>query len=202
MNWKTLEKTMGRMGLMGLRCAGMLPLAALSAENGKGYEAFKIVRTRNIFDPNRKPVRVEPPPRASTPPRPRSSTFTLTGTMVREGRSLAFFGGSRSEFSKVISVGDSVANYKIAAIEPGQVELEREGKKVTLAIGKPFTIESAPGAAAEPDEPEAPAEGTKTEGTEGTKPPDAPAPPTGGDAKSEIIRKMMEKRAKEKEMGK
>ena len=201
MNWKTLEKTMGRMGLMGLMCAGMLPLAALSAENGKGYEAFKIVRTRNIFDPNRKPVRNEAP-RAPEPRRPRSSTFTLTGTMVREGRSLAFFGGSRSEFSKVISVGDSVANYKITTIEPGQVELEREGKKMTLAIGKPFTIESAPGAVAEPDEPEPPAEGAKTEGAEGTKTTDAaaPAPPTGGDAKSEILRKMMERRAKE--MGK
>ena len=132
MNWKTLKKPMGRMRLMGLMCAGMLPLAASSAENGKGYEAFKIVRTRNIFDPNRKPVR-EAPPRASTPSRPRSSTFTLTGTMVREGRSLAFFGGSRSEFSKVISVGDSVANYKITAIEPSQVELEHEGKKLSAA---------------------------------------------------------------------
>ena len=199
MNWKTLKKPMGRMRLMGLMCAGMLPLAASSAENGKGYEAFKIVRTRNIFDPNRKPVR-EAPPRASTPSRPRSSTFTLTGTMVREGRSLAFFSGTRSEFSKVISVGDSVANYKITAIEPSQVELEHEGKKLTLAIGKPFQIESAPGAAAEPDEPETPEEGTKTEGAEGTKTTDAPAPPAGTDAKSEILRKMMERRAKE--MGK
>ena len=179
--------------------AAMLALAGAQAADAKGYDAFKGVRTRNIFDPNRKAVRLEAS-RSSEPRKPRSSSFTLTGTMVREGRSLAFFSGSRSEFSKVISVGDSVANYKVTTIEPGQVELERDGKKLTLAIGKLFQIESAPGAPPEPDEPEEPA---KTEGTEGTKTTDAaapPAPPAGGDAKSETMRKMMEKRAKE--MGK
>ena len=134
--------------------AVVLPLGAQAAD-AKGYDAFKGVRTRNIFDPNRKAVRIEAP-RSSEPRKPRSSSFTLTGTMVREGRSLAFFSGSRTEFSKVISVGDSVANYKVTAIEPGQVELDRDGKKLTLAIGKPFTIESVPGAPPEPDEPEAP----------------------------------------------
>ena len=179
----------------------LLPLIAHAAESAKGYDAYKLVRTRNIFDPNRKAVRIEAP-RSNTPTRPRSSTFTLTGTMVREGRSLAFFSGSRSEFSKVISVGDSVANFKITAIEPSQVELEHEGKKMTLAIGKPFQIEGKPGdpVEAEPAE-EAPAAADGTNVANGTTPPaPATAPPAGGDAKSEIIRKMMEKRAKE--MGK
>lgn len=187
-------------GWIGL--VGLIGLIEPAAGADKGYDAFKIVRTRNIFDPNRKPP-VREVPRAPEPRRPRSSTFTLTGTMVREGRSLAFFSGSRSDFSKVISVGDSVANFKITAIEPGQVELEHEGKKVTLAIGKPFTIESAPG---EPEPPEeaapAPPDGTNgTDGTNAAAPPQpTAAPPAGGDAKSEILRKMMERRAKE--MGK
>ncbi len=168
-----------------------------NAADAKGYDAFKAVRTRNIFDPNRKAVRVEAP-RPSAPSRPRSSTFTLTGTMVREGRSLAFFSGSRSEFSKVIGVGDSVANYKVTGIEPSQVELEHEGKKLTLVIGTPFRIEGKPGdpLEAEPAE-EAAATPTATTATDGAAP---PAPPAGGDAKSEILRKMMERRAKE--MGK
>ena len=182
-------------------CAVLSPLAD-AAEPAKGYDAFRLVRTRSIFDPNRKPVRVEAPRAAA--PRTRSSSFTLTGTMVRDGRSLAFFSGSRSEFSKVIGVGDSVANYKIAAIEPSQVELEHEGKKVTLAIGQPFKIEPQPGEPAEPDEPE---DAAKTEGTDGTKttdgtsaptPPNAPPPASGsGNSKDEIMRRMMERRAKE-----
>ena len=180
--------------------AALLTIGAQAAGDAKGYDAYKIVRTRNIFDPNRKVVRETPPPqRASTPSRPRSSTFTLTGTMVREGRSLAFFSGSKSEFSKVISVGDSVANLKITAIEPAQVELEREGKKVILLIGKTFQIEGKPGDPEPADEPAANADET----TPPTPTDAAAAPaaaPTGSDAKSEIIRKMMENRAKE--MGK
>ena len=182
--------------LAGFIAALLLPLITRGADGGKGYDAYKLVRTRNIFDPNRKAVRIEAP-RSNTPSRPRASSFTLTGTMVREGRSLAFFSGSRSEFSKVISVGDSVANFKITAIEPAQVDLEHEGKKMTLAIGKPFQIEGKPG---DPVEAE-PVEEAATNATDSAAPP-APAatPPAGGDAKSEIIRKMMEKRAKE--MGK
>ena len=184
----------------------MLSIDADAAEAAKGYDAFRLMRTRNIFDPNRKPVRVEAP--RPSAPRTRSSSFTLTGTMVRDGRSLAFFSGTRSEFSKVIGVGDSVANYKIASIEPSQVELEHDGKKLTLAIGQPFKIEPQPGDPVEPDEPE---DAAKTEGTEGTKttdgtsapatpgaPPNAPPPASGsGNSKDEIMRRMMERRAKE-----
>ena len=183
-----------------LAFAALSSMTIYAADGAKGYEAYKVVRTRNIFDPNRKVVRIEAP-RPSTPPRPRSSTFTLTGTMVREGKSLAFFGGSRSEFSKVISVGDSVANYKITAIEPAQVELEHEGKKVTLTIGKPFQIEAKPGDPEPAEEPAPAPDGTPaTSATDGAAPPAPAAPPAGGDAKSEILRRMMERRAKE--MGK
>ena len=191
--------------LAGFIAALLLPLITRGADGGKGYDAYKLVRTRNIFDPNRKAVRIEAS-RSNTPSRPRASSFTLTGTMVREGRSLAFFSGSRSEFSKVISAGDSVANYKITAIQPSQVELEHEGKKMTLAIGKPFQIEGKPGdpVEAEPVE-EAAADGANaTKAADATAPPAAAAaaaaPPAGGDAKGEILRKMMERRAKE--MGK
>ena len=178
--------------------AGLLPqTGAFAADGSSGYDAYKMVRTRNIFDPNRKAVREAPPARVSAPSRPRSSSFTLTGTMIRDGRSLAFFSGSRSEFSKVISVGDSVANYKITAIEPAQVLLEHEGKQVTLVIGTPFQIEGIPGDP-EPEEPAAVADGpTATPPTDGAAPSPGTAAPAGTDAKSEILRRMMERRAKE-----
>ena len=171
--------------------ASVPPAGALAVERGKGYDAYKLVRTRNIFDPNRKAVR-EAPPQNAPAPRSRASTFTLTGTMVREGRSLAFFSGSRAEFSKVIPVGDSVAKYKITAIAPAQVELEHDGKKLTLEIGKPFQIEGLPGEPEPPEEP-APPEATEPKATEAA-PPGAPA---GTDPKTEILRRMMERRAKE-----
>lgn len=181
--------------------ATLLTISARAADAPKGYDAYKVVRTRNIFDPNRKAVREAPPARSNTPARPRSSSFTLTGTMVREGRSLAFFSGSRSEFSKVISVGDSVADFKVIAIEPGEVALERDGKKMALAIGKPFQIEGKPGDPVEAEEPAPSAEGaTPPASPESGAAPAPSAPPAGSDAKSEVLRKMMERRAKE--MGK
>ena len=178
--------------------AVFLPLTTASGADGaKGYEAYKRVRTRNIFDPNRKAVR-EAAPQNAPPPRSRTSTFTLTGTMVREGRSLAFFSGSRSEFSKVISVGDSVANYKITAIAPAQVELEHDGKKLTLEIGKPFQIEGSPGEPEPPEEPAAAPDATnEPNATDASAPGAPPSVPAGADPKNEILRRMMERRAKE-----
>ncbi len=185
------------LGIAGL----MRPAGSRAEEAVKSYDTYKTVRTRNIFDPNRRAVRESTPTQrtSSYTPRTRSSTFTLTGTMVREGRSLAFFSGSRSEFSKVIAVGDAVANYKVTAIEPAQVELERDGKKMTLAIGKPFQIEGVPGdpepaeePAAAAGEPGAAAPGSTPPATTSTNP-----APGGSDAKSEVLRRMMERRAKE-----
>ena len=75
--------------------------------------------------------------------------------------------------------------------------LRIEGKKVTLQIGQPFQIEGKPG------DPEPPEDSPHPDGTDGTNstnaapPSAAPAAPAGTDAKSEIMRKMMERRAKE-----
>src|SRR5438874_12128312 len=89
-----------------------------SASASKGFDAYPAVKTRNIFDPNRKPVRIDSSQESRSPSekRMRPSYFTLTGTMVAEGRSLAFFSGSRSEFSKVIPIGETVAGYKVISI--------------------------------------------------------------------------------------
>ena len=65
------------------------------------------------------------------------------------------------------------------------------------AIGKPFQIEGKPGDPEPPEESVPPSDGpTAPAVPDGTAPP-ASAPPPGGDAKSEILRKMMERRAKE-----
>lgn len=161
----------------------------------KGYDAFSLVRTRNIFDSNRRAARNEPPPDSrSSVGAPRPSSFTLTGTMVAEGRSLAFFSGSRSEYSKVIPVGEVVAGYKVVAITPMQAELERDGKRMVLAVGHRFQIEGSS------DEPSGP-ETSGPEASPAPTPPDpnaaaTPAPAPTSD-KTEILRRMMERRQKE-----
>ena len=158
----------------------------------EGFEGFKNVRGKNIFDPSRRGLRIETAASTSmAPPSSRGRTLALTGTMVTDGKALAFFGGSAAEGSRVISAGNSVAGYKLTAITPTQVSLEHEGKSVTLEVGKQISFEGASGAptAGGPiveaaAEPSGDATGTPS------------IPGVAGD-KAEILRRMMERRAKE-----
>src|SRR5688572_11427882 len=72
--------------MFGVGCSmfDVLPLSAHAADPpAKGYDAFRLVQTRHIFDPNR-----QPPPRAETRREltrtSRSNYLALTGTMVTE----------------------------------------------------------------------------------------------------------------------
>ena len=183
---------------LGLLLAGNAGTQA--AEKTPGFEAFRVLRTKNMFDPNRRPARIEAAPRPSAPAlENRSSSLSLTGTMVTDGKTLAFFTGTRADYSKVVSVGDTIADGKITAIRPTEVELERGGKPTVLAVGKQLQIDGAPSdvpaaeAAAAPPPGAAPAE------------PSAPAPAPGGPTtppatsndKSDVLRRMMERREKE-----
>lgn len=162
----------------------------------KGYEAFRYVRTRNIFDPTRRGTRLDASPVASTSNSThRSGALALTGTMVTDGRALAFFGGAEN---RVIGVGDSVAGFKVSKITPAQVSLERDGRGLLLDVGRQIALEGPGGeplAGAPVIEAASAAAGpSAVPGVPGMPP--APPNPGGGD-KSEILRRMMERRAQE-----
>lgn len=156
---------------------------------GKGYEAFKGMRTKNIFDPERRGPRIESAPAATASNRP--DFLALTGTMVTTGKTLAFFVGSRSEFNKVLSVREKIAHYTVASITPSHVELEKEGKLLTLAIGKQLAMDGT-GTVSE-------STGAGAAGPSNTAPAGANmAPPPGVPAdKAEVLRRMMERRQQE-----
>ncbi len=175
-------------------------LPAGAAEKVAGYDSFKLIRTRNMFDPNRKPVRVDSTARTAARPN-RNSSLTLTGTMATEGKALAFFDGTRADYRKVLTVGESIADGKITAIKATQIELERAGKPVVLAVGQQLQIDGAPSDVA----PEEPAVATPTEGSATPADPAAPvatatapasAPPNANEP-NEVLRRMMERRQKE-----
>ena len=173
------------------------PALSPAAEKPGGYDAFQLIRTRNIFDPNRKPPKKESDqPRAVTPSRPKSVHLLLTGTMVTEARKLAFFTGSRAEFNKIVSVGEKVGDFTVATITASEVKLDQAGKPTVLGVGKRMQLEGTEADALEPES--APA---ATAGTSATHAPDgtaAPAPsPSSGGSPSDILKRMMERRAKE-----
>lgn len=160
-----------------------------------GYDGYRYVRGRNIFDPNRQGMKLESSESttATTASVPRGRTLSLTGTMVTEGKSLAFFGGSAAEGNRVVAGGASVAGYKINSIAQSQVVLEREGKTLVLDIGRQISFENSSS--------EGGASVTPVIETAVTPPtPESqgvPVLPGASADKTDILRRMMERRAKE-----
>jgi len=168
---------------------------AQNAGKPPGYEGFQFARTRNIFDPNRQarpePSRGGPSPTVAT----RQNFLMLTGTMVTEGKSRAFFSGGSSDANKVAAVGETVSGYKVIAIESAQVQLEKGGQSTPLGVGKQLTLE---GMVSLPVEPGPVTESSAPGGR--PSPPVSPAaapsssPPASG---SDVLKKMMERRQQE-----
>ena len=169
-----------------------------AADTPKGFDAFRLVKTRNIFDPDRRAARVETPSQRPGPPPARTNSILVTGTMVTDGKALVFFSGSVPEYNKVVPVGGSIADFKVKEISSAQVELERAGKQIIVGVGKQVPLEGSTAAIAPP----APA-GVAIDAAPTDAPPDAPAPAEnkpagpGADEPNEVLRRMMERRQKE-----
>jgi hypothetical protein len=163
----------------------------LPAVPGQGFDAFRMARTRNIFDPDRRPIvqASSQPSRQQSPPPTRSDYVALTGTMVTEERALAFFSGSRSEYNKVLAADANIAGAKIAKITATGIEVERAGKKVTVTVGQTVPLDDSA--------PTAPPAATSPAGTSSTTD-TAPSAPSAVPADaSDLLKQMMERRQKE-----
>jgi hypothetical protein len=159
-----------------------------------GYQAFPFVRLRNIFDPNRKPVRIDSP--AAKPLSKPRAALTLTGTLVTEQKALAFFSGPGGDLGKVLGIAQAIGDFKITSIAPGQVGLERDGQPLVLAVGKSLPMEGGAETSAVLEN--IPAVGVPE--TPAPAPASPPSPAPNADAnpdRSETLRRMMERRQKE-----
>ena len=153
------------------------------------YESFAMVRTRNIFDPDRQgnaPITNAQPVVAA----PTAADYaSLTGTLVTADKLLAFFSGSRSEFNKVLPVGSTIAGATITKISPNEIVINRDEKPITIAVGQTVPLDAssvptaAPITAANPTP--ASADQPNTSNT------------AASSSKEAIMRRMMEKRQKE-----
>jgi hypothetical protein len=179
---------------------------AAAQENAKGYNAFRTVRSRNIFDPQRRAMRTESTTTTVVTTARRPSFIALTGAMVTDDRALAFFSGSPSDYNKVLRAGESIADFKVATVNPKGVELARDGKTIALNVGQQIPLEGAnagvPTAmsfesnAAPPSGSNAFSSSSAGSGSSSSSSPGAPSNSVGGD-KNEILRRMMERREKE-----
>jgi len=100
-----------------------------------GFDDFKLITQRNIFDPNRRAPRA-PGIRPDENRKPtRIDYLNLVGAMSYEKGRFAFFDGSSSEFRRSLKPGDSIAGYKIASVNNDKVTLQKDNKKIELPIG-------------------------------------------------------------------
>lgn len=170
-----------------------------------GFGLFRMVRLKNVFDPDRRPMPTEgvakaPPPSGAAGNR--NSYLILTGTMVTETKRLAFFSGSSSDYNRVVRAKDKLGDCVVEAISTSHVDLKRGDQAITLAVGKMLTLDRAAGGGASisatpaPSE-EAPASVSSPAVPNGV-PSATPAAQVGDplDANA-ILRRMMERRRTE-----
>ncbi len=170
------------------------------------------MRTVNIFDPDRRPGRTSEPRQASNQRsssrgnRNRGPYLALTGTMVTDGRALAFFVGSQDDYNKVISLHEKIGEFTITDITSTHVDLDRGGKPVTLVVGKQLPLDGSAITAFQPEAASADDDASSTTATDGsTAPSDTaktedstpPAIPSLSGEKNDVLRRMMERHLKE-----
>src|SRR5258705_8427929 len=110
--------------------------AAQTTDSSPGrteYRNFEIIAKKNIFNPRRSPAYVpsEKPQKVS----PRTESLALVGVMSNGKGPMAFFDGSRSDYRKVLKPNDSIAGFKVTAIEPSSVKLALNTNEIEVQVG-------------------------------------------------------------------
>ncbi|MEO5958244.1 MAG: hypothetical protein ABIZ49_04700 [Opitutaceae bacterium] len=99
-----------------------------------GFDAFRTIIDRNVFNPNRTGRRervVEERPQ-------RVDKITLVGTMNSDGSLRSFFDGSEPAYRKALRVGEAIAEFKVTRIGAEGIDLERDGKTISVRVGQQF----------------------------------------------------------------
>lgn len=197
---------------LALVSAGALAQSSNNVPGATDYAAFsRFVAQRNIFDPNRQPrqsaPRTQRAPRTHTPRVSASApAFTLVGTMAYEKGWFAFFSGNSDELRQVLSASGAIAGYTVAEIYRGSVVLESGDKaeRLELKVGDGMRQENgkwglsghgeaAAGSSPAESAPAAPADNSSGGGSGNS----AAGPSPAASEPNEVLRKLMEKRAKE-----
>jgi hypothetical protein len=169
---------------------------AAARPNPITFDSFKLVIDRNIFDPNRTPRH------GSAGPVRRVvvvDSFSLVGTMSYGKGTFAVFDGSSAEYRKVLKTSGKIADYKLTEITDRRVKLASGTNTVEMAVGTQLHREEAGewtfvaqagsyGSGGGPPNGGLP-------GRPSAAPGGAPGGATGAD--SDVLKKLMERRAKE-----
>lgn len=112
--------------------AAPLPRKPATVAPVVSFETYRSIGERNIFDANR---RGRSRSSDDVVP-PKLDTISFVGTMDYEKGVLAFFDGSEASYRKTLSVGQSVDKFKVTNIAPDSVDLERDGKPLSMRLAQ------------------------------------------------------------------
>jgi hypothetical protein len=96
------------------------------------FDTFRVISDRNIFNPNRTGRR----DRSTEEAPPRLDVISLVGTMDSDKGLRAFFDGSDASYRKALRVGESIDKFKLTQIAANAIELERDGKSLSVRVGQ------------------------------------------------------------------
>jgi hypothetical protein len=154
---------------------------------GVDLASFKLIGERNIFNPNRA-SRASRASRATEKPKPvKTETFTLAGTMSYDKGDVVFFDSTSSEYRKAVKLNGQIAGHTITSISNQKVTLEKEGKRLELAVGGQLRRQD--------ENPWEVVPGSNTRLTEAK--PGAAASSGDSGADNDIIKRMLQKREEE-----
>jgi hypothetical protein len=117
------------------------PTPPTAARARPGYETFRLINERNIFNASRSGRNTDPPREARRPTR--VDAFGLVGTMSYAQGTFAFFDGSGSEYRKAVQAGGKLADFEVLEILPNAVKLQGGTNAVELRMGMQLRREEA-----------------------------------------------------------
>jgi hypothetical protein len=165
---------------------------------GIDFDSYSFILDNNIFDSNRQDrARLEAERRKNQQSSIPVNRFALVGTMHNEGEAFAFFTGTDRDFRSVLKVDQEIAGYTVQEINKKVVKLAKDGETFEFGIGMEMTRTG--------DDPWELIENSRSDwsasvggdrsrrdSTSTSTTQEAPAPLSG--AKSDILKKMMERR--------
>lgn len=194
--------------------------ARSTAPTGLNYESFKLVNDRNIFDSNRSGGRVgNSDGRSRIVNRTRVESFNLVGTLLTEGKTMAFFDGTDSSYRKALSSGSRISSFQVVEIQAAGVRLSEGTNMIDLKVGAGFEREQRGpwktigagtkyvGSTSSRNSEETTSADSSSGSSEGEPAPESTNDDTGSTASAsaagssmevnDVLRKLMEKRDKE-----
>ena len=157
-----------------------------------GFDAFRSIGDRNIFNPNRLPQVVRTS--GSETSAPVTEVISFVGTLQSEKGAFAFFDGTDPRHRQVLRVGGEIAGFTVKSIEAQSATFESAAGSLTLKVTD--QLRRTPGADWKVSAAPASLESERLTGNSPVASTELQSTPTPGNV-SETLRRLKEKRIKQ-----